>query len=146
MGQPVFVAVLAFVIFSAMFTSLQCMFGYMRLRSELCMRQILGVKTSFPFLSPFRFYCNVVVLVLVCVSFFPPICVSGYVRNGTFLAACVQIGSLSSFSLCVLIGPGLPLPTDAAPPTTAQCILPATPRDCPRTSLSLYPRSSSLVR
>lgn len=76
MGQPVFVAVLAFVTFSAMFTSLLCMFVYMRLRSELCMscllRQILGVKTSFPFLSPFWFYCNVVVLVLVCVSFFPP--------------------------------------------------------------------------
>lgn len=45
-----------------------------------------------------------------------------------------------------LIGPGLPSPTDAAPPTTAQCIRPAAPRDCPRTSLSLFPRSSSLVR
>lgn len=80
-----------------------------------------------------------------CVSFFP-VWLSGYIRIGMFLTACVQIGPLPSSSLCVLIGPGLPLPTDAAPPTTAQCIRPAAPRDCPRTSLSLFPRSSSPVR
>lgn len=51
-----------------------------------------------------------------------------------------------SLSFFLLIGPGLPLPTDAAPPTTAQCIRSAAPRDCPRTSQSLFPHSSSLVR
>lgn len=80
-----------------------------------------------------------------CVRLFLPLWLSGYIRIGTFLIACVQIGPLSS-SLRVLIDPGLPLPTDAAPPTTAQCIRPAAPRDCPRTSLSLFPHSSSLVR
>lgn len=82
------------------------------------------------------------VLVLVFVSFSLP----GYIWIGTFLAACVQIGPLVFLSLCVLIGPGLPLPTDAAPPTTAPCIQRATPRDCLRTSLSLFPLSSLLVR
>lgn len=65
----------------------------------------------------------------------------------SFLSAS-RIG-MSFHCLCptrALIGPGLPLPTDAAPPTTAQCIRPAAPRDSPRTSLSLFPRSSSLVR
>lgn len=65
----------------------------------------------------------------------------------SFLSAS-RIG-MSFHCLCptrALIGPGLPLPTDAAPPTTAQCIQPAAPRDSPRTSLSLFPRSSSLVR
>lgn len=35
----------------------------------------------------------------------------------------------TSLPLHVLTGPGLPSPTDAAQPTTAQCILPAAPRD-----------------
>lgn len=114
-------------------------------------RQRERVKTnplffcSFPFLSPFSLYCNVLVLVVVWLSFFLS-WLSDYIRIGTFLTACVQNRSSVFLSLCVLIGPGLPLPTDAAPPTTAQCIWPAAPRDCPRTSLSLFPHSSLLVR
>lgn len=112
------------------------MYIYVRLRYELCMslllRQRQGVKTS-SFVSPFSLYCNVVVLVL-CIRLF---------------LSCLPLG-LGCLSLLVskswLIGPGLPLPMDVAPPTTVQCIRPAAPRDCPRTSLSLFPRSSSLVR
>lgn len=51
-----------------------------------------GSKNFYSFLSPFSLCCNVVVLVLVCVSFF----LSGYIRIGTFLTPRVQIGPLSS--------------------------------------------------
>lgn len=78
-----------------------------------------------------------------CVRVFLPLWLSGYIRIVSHFLC--PNGRLSS-SLCVLTGPGPPLPTDAAPPTTAQCIWPAAPRDCPRTSLSLFPHSSSLVR
>lgn len=50
-----------------------------------------GVKTSFPYLSPFSLYCNVVVLVLVASLSF----LSGSLATfglGRFLTACVQIG------------------------------------------------------
>lgn len=103
-----------------------------------------GSKNFFSLLSPF-FTLLQCCAVGSCVRLFLPLWRSGYIRIRTFLTACVQIGPLSS-SVCVLIGPGPPLPTDAAPPTTAPCIRPAAPRDCPRTSLSLFPPSSSLVR
>lgn len=109
-------------------------------------RPPLFFSCSFPFLSPFSLYCNVVLLVVVYVSFFLS-WLSDYIWIGTFFATCVQIRrTSSSLSLCVLIGPGLPLPMDVAPPTTVRCIRPAAPRDCPRTSQCLSPHSSLLVR
>lgn len=74
---------------------------------ELCMSllQREEVKTNlFSCLSPFSHYCIVVVLVLVCISFF----LSGSIRIGMFRTACVQFGPLSS-SLCVLIDARSPL-------------------------------------
>lgn len=87
--------------------------------------------------------CCVVVLVVVCISFFLPgsLATFGLGRFGLLVSKLVHRHSLS-----VLTDPGLPLPMDAAPPTTVQCIRSAAPRDCPRTSLSLFPHSSSLVR
>ena len=98
---------------------------------------------------PLCLFCHSVAMVscwlLLCISFLP---LSGYHSDrDRFSLLVFKIAPPCSFlSLYVLIGPGLPLPTDAAPPTTAQCILPAAPRDCPRTSLSLFPHSSLLVR
>lgn len=79
------------------------------------------------------------------------LCVSFLSCLATFILGLYSLFVLklaTSLPLHVLIGPGLPLPspTDAAQPTTAQCTLPAAPRDWPRTSLSLFPHSSSLVR
>lgn len=105
----------------------------------------MGSKNFFPLFVSFSLYCNVVVLVLVASLSF----LSGSLATfglGCFSLLVSKSAPLPSSSLCVLIGPGLPLPTDAAPPTTAQCIRPAAPRDCPRASLSLFPRSSSPVR
>lgn len=110
---------------------------YMRLRYELCMslllRQRQGVKTSFPLCLLFHSIAMLWCWFFVYVSFFP-VCLSDW---DVYHCLCPNRA---------LIGPGLPLPMDVAPPTTVQCIQPAAPRDCPRTSLSLFPRSSSLVR
>lgn len=116
---------------------------YSRELHDFPVRQSRGVKTSFifPFCLLFHFTAMLWCWFL-CASLSSSLA-TFWTR--TFLTACVHIGPLSS-SVCVLIGPGLPLPTDAAPPTTAQCIRPAAHNGCPRTSLSLFPHSSSLVR
>lgn len=105
----------------------------------------------FLFCLPFSLYCNVVLCWFLCAplsSFLPTF---GFGRFSPLVSISAPRLPLSLFlclslSLTLLIGPGLPLPTDAAPPTTAQCIRSAAPRGCPRTSQSLFPHSSSLVR
>ena len=101
-----------------------------------------GVKTSIPFCLLFH---SVAMLWcwFLCASLFSLWLHSDWDVSHS---SCPNRPPLVFLSLCVLIGPGLLLPMDAAPPTTAQCIQPAAPRDCPRTSLSLFPLSSSLVR
>lgn len=68
-------------------------------------------------------YCSGVVLDVVCIFSF---------LSATFILGLDSLFVLklaTSLPLHVLTGPGLPSPTDAAQPTTAQCILPAAPRD-----------------
>lgn len=60
----------------------------------------------------------------LCASFLS--CLATFILG---LASLSVLKLATSRPLHVLTGPGLPSPTDAAPPTTALCILPAAPRD-----------------
>lgn len=103
----------------------------------------MSSRFAFHFLVCLFFSHSTAMLCCFCVHLFLPLCQHSD-RDISHL--CPNRSCVFSLSFCVLIDPGHPLPMDVAPPTTAQCIQPAAPRDCPRTSLSLFPHSSSLVR
>lgn len=63
-------------------------------------REGINMNPLFAFLVSFFTPCCVVVLVVVCISFFPPL-LSGYIWIGTVRTACVQIGP-PPYSLCWL--------------------------------------------
>lgn len=103
-----------------------------------------GVRTS-PFFVSFSHYIAMLCCWVFCASLSPLWRHFGSGRLSLLTSQTVPCPPPPP-PLRVLPGPGLPSRTDAARPTTAQCIRPAAPRDCPRTSLSQSPPSSSLVR